>query len=77
MKILIDSKIASSPTNINGVHKYDFMLLFEDHISKPTYFIKSQNIVCVLKFVIRCFSVFLVPYMIPFYPYQSQKICNH
>ena len=45
MKILIDSKIASSPTNINGVHKYEFMFLFEDHISKTTYFIKSQNIV--------------------------------
>ena len=41
----IDSKIASSPTNVKGVHKYDFMFLFEDHISKPTYFIKSQNIV--------------------------------
>ena len=45
--ILIDSKIATSPTNINGVHKYEFMFLFEDYISKPTYFIKSQNIVFV------------------------------
>ena len=33
--------------------------------------------VCVLKFVILCFSVLLVPYMITFPPYQSQKICNH
>ena len=45
--MLIDSKIASSPTYINGVHKYEFMFLFQDHISKPTIFIKSQNIVFV------------------------------
>ena len=51
--------------------------LFEDHFSKPTYFIKKQDIVCGLKFVILVFSVLLVPYMITFHPYQSQKICNH
>ena len=52
-------------------------LLFEDHVSKPTYFIKNQDIVSGLKFLILGFLVLLVPYMITFHPYQSQKICNH
>ena len=73
-KILLDSKIASSPTNINGVYKYEFIFLFEDHFSKPTYFIKSKTFVCVLN-KLSYFSVLLVPYMITFHPYQSQKIC--
>ena len=47
--------------------------LFEDHFSKPTYFIKNQDTVCGLKFVILAFSVLLVLYMITFHPYQSQK----
>ena len=42
--ILLDSKIASSPTNINGVYKYDFIFLFKAHFSRPTYFIKSLDI---------------------------------
>ena len=51
---------------------------FKDHFSKPTYFIKNQDIVCVcFKFVILGFWVLLVPYMITFHPYQSQKIWNH
>ena len=37
LKIII--KIASNPININGVYKYEFMFLFEDYFSKPTYFI--------------------------------------
>ena len=54
----------------NGVYKYEFIFVSEDHFSKPTYFIKSQDIVCVcvLKFVILGFSVLLVPYMITFHP---------
>ena len=55
-------KIVGSNTYINGVYKYEFIFLFEDHF---------------LKFVILGFSVLLVPYMITFQPYQSQKICNH
>ena len=34
------------------------------------YFIKAKT---VLIFLILCFSVLLVPYMIRFHPYQSQK----
>ena len=35
----------------NGVYKYEFIFVSEDHFSKPTYFIKSQDIVCV------CFKI--------------------
>ena len=77
LTVISCQKIASSPTNINGVYKYELIFLFEDHFSKSTYFIKSQDIACVLKFVILCFSVLLVPYIITFHPYQSLKICNH
>ena len=47
--------------------------LFKDHFSKPTYFIKNQD-VCGLKFVILGFSVLLVPHMITFHPSQNKKI---
>ena len=46
--------------------------LFEDHFSKPTYFIKNQDIVCGLKFVKLRFSVLVVPYIL-----IKTKICNH
>ena len=41
----------------------------------PHILIKTKTCVC-LKFAILsvCFSVLLVPYMITFHPYQSQKI---
>ena len=42
-------KIANSNTNIKGVYKYEFIFLFEDHFSKPTYFIKRKYIVCEFK----------------------------
>ena len=44
----------------------------------PHVLLKAKTVcVCVLKFVILSFSVLLVPYIITFHPYQSQKICNH
>ena len=49
LTVISCQKIASSNTNTNGVYKYEFIFLFEDHFSKPTYVIKSQDIVCVFK----------------------------
>ena len=47
---------------------------FYSRITFPDPHIYSkQDIVCGLKFVIVSFSVLLVPYMIQFHPYQSQK----
>ena len=36
MTVISCQKIASNPTNINGVYKYEFIFLLEDHFSKPT-----------------------------------------
>ena len=43
----------------------------------PHILLKAKTLCVSLKFVILGFSVLLVPYMITFHPYQSQKICNH
>ena len=43
LTVISCQKIASSNTIINGVYKYEFIFLFEDHFSKPTYFIKNQD----------------------------------
>ena len=44
----------------------------------PHILLKGKTLCVSLKFVIGLlgFSVLLVPYMITFHPYQSQKICN-
>ena len=47
LTVISCQKIASSPTNINDVYKYEFICLFQDHFSKPTYFIKTHDM-CVL-----------------------------
>ena len=43
----------------------------------PHILLKGKTLCVSLKFVILDFSVLLVPYMITFHPYLSQKICNH
>ena len=43
MTVISCQKITSSNTIINGVYKYEFIFLFEDHFSKITYFVEVST----------------------------------
>ena len=63
LTVISCQKIVSSPTNINGVYKYEFIFYLRVTFPNPHILLKAKILcLCVLKFVILCFSVLLVPY---------------